>query len=146
MIRFMKNINIISRCATQFRGEQLAGIGLNGCHIDYILNICRSPGITQDQLAQTIHVNSSNVTRQLSVLETNGFVERRQSAADKRMVEVYPTTRATGALPRVREVLGLWNDSLTAGLSNEEQASFEDLLDRVARQAERLACGKSAER
>jgi len=54
MSSFMRYISITSRCATQYRGERLSASGLNGCHIEYILTICRMPGISQDQLAQTI--------------------------------------------------------------------------------------------
>ncbi len=138
MASFMKQISIISRCAIQYRGERLAGLGLNGCHIEYILNICRSPGISQDRLAQVIHVNGSSVTRQLALLEENGFVERRRSLTDRRMVEVYPTQKASDSLPAVREALQDWSEYLTAGFTAEEKACLTRLLERVCEKAERF--------
>lgn len=139
MASFMKQISIISRCAIQYRGERLASLGLNGCHIEYILNICRLPGITQDRLAQVIHVNGSSVTRQLALLEENGFVERRRSLADRRMVEVYPTQKASDSLPSVREALQDWSGYLTAGFTADEKVCLTHLLERVCEKAERFA-------
>lgn len=141
MSSFMRSISITTRCAIQYRGERLAAIGLNGSHIEYILNICRTPGVTQDRLAQIIHVNGSNVTRQLTLLEDNGYVERRQSPADKRMIEVFPTPKATAALPFVRSVLQDWNDYLTADFTEAEKSCLASLLERVLQKAERYADG-----
>ena len=68
----MRNINTISRCAALYRDAHLADCGLSGWQAPYIPEICAAPGITQDQLALRLHVNRSNVTRQLAMLEENG--------------------------------------------------------------------------
>jgi len=145
MVGLMRYISTISRCAVQYRGEKLAGYGLNGYQSGYILNVCRKPGITQDQLAQQIHVNRSNVTRQLALLEENGFVERRQSESDKRATEVYPTKKAIAVLPEVREVLDRWNEYLTDGFTDEERDFLDRLLARVAQKAENYVTGMGKE-
>jgi DNA-binding MarR family transcriptional regulator len=137
MIGFMKYITTTSRCAVQYRGDRLEGSGLNGYQCGYIINICRKPGITQDQLAQELHVNRSNVTRQLMLLEENGFVDRKQSEADKRAIEVYPTKKAEEALPLVLDVLHDWSDYLTKDFSPEEFALLMDFLERIADKAVR---------
>ena len=67
----MRNINTISRCAALYRDAHLADCGLSGWQAPYIPEICAAPGITQDQLALRLHVNRSNVTRQLAMLEEN---------------------------------------------------------------------------
>lgn len=136
MIGCMKYINTTARCAILYRSERLSGSGLNGYQCGYILNICRTPGITQDQLAQRLHVNRSNVTRQLALLEENGFVERRRSELDRRAIEVYPTEKAFAVLPSVQNVLHEWNDYLTQDFTEDEKASFIGFLERVAHKAE----------
>lgn len=98
----MRNINTISRCAALYRDAHLADCGLSGWQAPYIPEICAAPGITQDQLALRLHVNRSNVTRQLAMLEENGFVLRRRSESDRRAVEVYPTQKAEETLSAVR--------------------------------------------
>ena len=135
MDSIMRMINVIYRCGMQYRSEKLEQYGLNGCQPPYILNICRQPGISQDGLAKRLYVNKSSVTRQLAVLEQNGFIERKNSDADRRTVCVYPTPKALKVYPVVCSVLSEWNRYLTEELSPEEQQQFASLLSRLMDQA-----------
>ena len=132
----MRNINTISRCAALYRDAHLADCGLSGWQAPYIPEICAAPGITQDQLALRLHVNRSNVTRQLAMLEENGFVLRRRSESDRRAVEVYPTQKAEETLSAVRAVDRSWREKLFYDLTSEERDRLESLLERLARRAE----------
>lgn len=134
----MRNINTISRCAALYREEQLKDLGISGWQAPYIPEIIREPGMTQDKLASRLNVNRSNVTRQLTMLEENGFVTRRRSEEDRRQMEVYPTDKALEAGPRIREVFKQWRDRLFEGISEEERDLLEELLERLARRAEEL--------
>lgn len=89
-----------------------------------------------DQLALRLHVNRSNVTRQLAMLEENGFVLRRRSESDRRAVEVYPTQKAEETLSAVRAVYRSWREKLFYDLTSEERDRLESLLERLARRAE----------
>ena len=129
----MRNINTISRCAALYRDAHLADCGLSGWQAPYIPEICAAPGITQDQLALRLHVNRSNVTRQLAMLEENGFVLRRRSESDRRAVEVYPTQKAEETLSAVRAVYRSWREKLFYDLTSEERDRLESLLERLAR-------------
>jgi len=82
-----------------------------------------------------IYINKSNVARQLAKLEENGYVERRISANDKRIIEVYPTDKAFEILPRVQEVLRDWNNYLTAEFTPEECELLTRLLEIAMRRA-----------
>lgn len=134
----MKNINTISRCATLYREEKLADCGINGYQAPYLPELCANPGITQEQLAQKLHVNRSSVTRQLTFLEKNGFVRRVRSESDHRAIEVYPTQKAEEALPLVWETFRSWREALTAELTWQQMDTLEELLDILARRAEEL--------
>lgn len=142
MHSIMKYINIISRCATQYRSDMLTDTGINGCQCTYILNICKNPGISQEKLARIICINKSNVTRQLSVLEANGFIERRCNESDKRVMEVYPTDKALKLLPKVTEVMHTWRDIVTQDFSEEEKELFSKMLERAVIRAEEYMEGQ----
>ena len=134
----MKSINTISRCAVLYRDEILADTGLNGYQAPYVPEICAAPGITQDQLAQRLHVNRSSVTRQLALLEEGGFIRRRRSETDRRTIEVFPTEKMLAALPVVRDTMHRWRALLTEGFTPEELETLEALLDRLADRAAAL--------
>ena len=135
MPTFMRQINVISRCGAMYRGEKFRGLGLCAPHHSYLLNICSRPGISQEQLAEHICVDKSNVTRQISYLEERGFVERRQSETDKRVIQVYPTQKALDVLPTVKQVVGFWNEYITQDLTEEEMRMLSGMMEKVANRA-----------
>lgn len=135
MPSFMRQINVIGRCSAMVRNQKLADTGLTGWHYSYILTLCRNPGQSQEHLARHIYINKSNVTRHLTQLEKNGYVERRQSEEDKRVMLVYPTDKAYEVLPRVREVVRSWNSFLTEDFTPEEMEQFNSMLERITRKA-----------
>ena len=144
MSTFMRNLNVTARCANQFRADKLSEVGLSGCQHSYIINICNNPGISQDALSKKLYINKSNVARQLSILEENGFIERKQSTDDKRNMLVYPTEKAKKALPVVMKVLKEWTSYLSEGFSEEEIAKFTEMMDRISEKAQAYVSGKES--
>ena len=140
----MRQINIISRCATMYRDRALSDTGLAGCHTPYILALYRIPGCTQEELARDLNVNKSSVARQLAVLEERGFILREPSPGDRRSQLVYPTQWALDLQPRILQVLYEWNAYLTGELTPEEQEVLSGLICRVADRAERYVKGGDA--
>ncbi len=131
----MRHINVISRCAAMYRGDKLKDTDLTPCHHPYITCICKNPGISQDKLAKKLCINRSNVTRQLSYLEDHGYVERRQSDTDRRVLMVYPTDKAYEILPIVKETINDWNDYITDGFSADELDQLMEMLQRISTRA-----------
>ena len=131
MPALMHNITDIARCAAQYRTEELAPLGLKACHASYLAVICRTPGITQDQLARQIFINKSNVARQLVILEEDGFVERRPSPEDKRAIQVFPTQKALDTLPEIRSMLRTWEELVAQDLTAEERELVVGLLRKM---------------
>ncbi len=135
MASLMRQINVISRCGAAFRAEHLRAIGLGAPHHSYILAVCRTPGITQEELARHIYVDKSCVARRVAQLEADGFVTRRPCAQDRRAVGVYPTQKALDALPEVRRVIGEWNAQITQDLTEAERAQLAEMIEKLARRA-----------
>ena len=132
MSSLMRQINVVSRCAALYRSEHLKDTGLSACHSSYILTVCRFPGISQEQVSQHIYINKSNVTRQLAFLEENGFIERRQSETDRRVLLVYPTQKALDVLPFVQQTNHEWNNYITKGFSADELDKFNGMMERIS--------------
>ena len=126
-----RNLNIIARCGNQFRSALLADTGISAVQAPYLLHICASPGMSQEQLARALHVNPSNAARQLSLLEGQGFIDRRVSPQDKRLMEIHPTSKALACVPLIREVNDQWNAYLTEGISPGDLEALERMLDHM---------------
>lgn len=82
-------------------------------------------------MAKHICVDKSNVARQLAYLEKEGFVERRQSPSDGRVILVYPTQKAFDVLPEVKRVTAFWNEYITQDLTKEEKESLSGVLEKI---------------
>ena len=135
MATFLKNLNAISRGTTLFRDEKLKSFGLNGHQVKYLFAVCNSEGVSQDELANLLFVNKSNVARQMTALEEGGFIRREQSAEDKRVSRVFPTEKAKSLMPFIRSVNDEWRAVLCAGLSEEECGQLSRLLEKLVENA-----------
>lgn len=131
MSEIIRDITEIARCGVQFRTDRLAPLGLKSIHASYLTEICANPGISQDGLARRIFFNKSNVARQAAALEEQGFIERRPSVADKRVMELYPTQKALDVLPQIREVLKCWEGHIAQDFTPEELELMSALLKRM---------------
>ena len=135
MTQIIRDMLEISRCGVQYRSDNLAQFGLKSIHASYLTEICANPGISQDQLARIICINKSNVARQVAVLEEDGFVRRVPSAADKRVMELYPTEKTLEILPRINEMLMCWENCITHDLTEEEKELLSALLRKMSSRA-----------
>ena len=136
MSSIMRSVNIISRCGTMYRADNMKSTELAACHHAYVLSICHHPGISQEQLARHICINKSNVTRTLATLEEQGFVERRHSETDKRVILVYPTEKMLAIHPAVKKIANEWNEYLSADLTDEERELFQKTLEKISARAQ----------
>ena len=135
MPHVLKTMNEITRCGMQYCNDNLEPLGLKSCHASYLREICRSPGISQDTLARRICINKSNIARQIVVLEEGGFVERRSSQEDKRVMELYPTEKTLELLPELRKVLSGWSRYLTQDFTEEEIELLAKMLSSMRERA-----------
>ncbi len=135
MSSYMRSINRIARCGVLYREERFKQYGLNGHQHVYLYNIKNNPGISQEQLSKKILVNKSNVARQTSVLEKNGFIERKVSNTDKRQFKLYPTEKTLALLPEISGVIVKWNNLLLEDFSEEEKILLETILEKIMERA-----------
>ena len=135
MSEIIRDITEIARCGAQYRSDNLAALGLKGCHASYLSEICANPGISQDQLAQKICINKSNVARQAAILEEDGFITRTPAPTDKRVMQLHPTEKTIQLLPKITAITDAWERSLTASLTEEEIATGVAILQRMRQTA-----------
>ena len=130
-MQISKDIAAVSRFLRRQRNRYMAPLGLKGLHARLLLDILENPGISQDGLAQKTGFDKSNIARQVAVLEEAGFVERRSCSKDKRMIRLYPTEKTLALQDRIVDAMESWQQHLLQDLSQEEQATLEELLERI---------------
>ena len=135
MSSLFRMIHVINRCGGSFRAERLKDTDLGANHHRYLFSVCRHPGISQEDLARRAYINKSNVTRHLSYLEEQGYVTRKQSDEDKRVLLVYPTEKAFEMLPTLRAISHDWEDAVMADFTAEEREQLKNMLERISKNA-----------
>lgn len=135
MSEIIRAVTEIARCGAQYKSEKLSPYGLKGCHASYLTEICACPGISQDRLAERICINKSNVARQAAILEEEGYILRKSSQSDRRVMELYPTEKTLELLPMITDVASRWEQCLTGDLSEEEITLIISILQRMKQKA-----------
>ena len=81
-----------------------------------LLELGKRPGLRQCDLAEALNLRKSTVSRLVANLESRGWIERRRSAADGRVQEVF-STRA--------------GEAAAAELAEARQAKMAGILDKI---------------
>lgn len=131
-MRITRLISLIERCSYEYRNMEFRELGLGPTHHSYILYLCKNPGVSQEMITKVLHINKSNVTRNLQVLIDNGFVNKVVDANDKRSYLIYPTEKAIQVRPHIIEKIKKWNDVLLNGLPEDNKQQLIDWLKIVA--------------
>ena len=135
MSEITRDIMEIARCNAQYKADKLLPLGLKGFHSSYLSEICACPGISQERLALRICINKSNVARQAAILEEDGFILRKPSQLDKRVMELYPTEKTLKLLPQITDITDCWDQCLTGDLTDDEVQAVTAILQRMRKKA-----------
>ena len=134
-MRFTKDISAVSRHLRRQRDRYMEPLGMKSIHARFLMEVCRAPGITQDQLTQLLGFDKSSVARHAAFLEEQGYLTR-QAGADKRVLQLQPTEKTLALEPELTRQMNLWEQTLLQELTMEEQQTLLDLLRRVRIRAE----------
>lgn len=138
MDHITKLISMIERTHLQYRNAAFQHLGIKGYQYSYLIQICRTPGISQEQLTKQIHLDKSNVARSLTQLEENGFLTRQADPHDQRKWQIFPTEKATSIFPEILKTLHQQRTFLLAAFSDEEQQQLQHSLQLLYERAEEL--------
>lgn len=134
-MNLIKWISVTDRYTKMYLDRLLEPLGLNSSQHMYIVRICQNPGITQDQFFKLFYIHPSNITRALTFLEKEGFLEKKTNPKDKRTCRLYPTEKAETACAQIKQICMDWNNRVLKGFREEEKQLFLDFLERAGKQA-----------
>ena len=91
-----------------------------------LIKIYRNEGISQEELAEALHLNESTVARNLKKLEDKGFIERFK---DKRKKIIKTTPKGEKIAQKVMDYDELWDKQLN--LSDDEYDNLIKILRKI---------------
>lgn len=93
-------------------------------------------GLTQNQLAQYLGKDKTNIARMASNLENKGFIKRNFCSEDRRSLELYLTEKGEELKEQVVPVAERFNDVVTDGITDEELKELDRLLTKMQKNME----------
>jgi DNA-binding MarR family transcriptional regulator len=89
-------------------------------------------GLSQKELAEKLHIRQPSLTELLRKLNLGGYVVLRQNKDDKRITNVFSTSKGKKAVQKemAAKVENMAN-TVFASFSSEEQTTFIELLERL---------------
>jgi DNA-binding MarR family transcriptional regulator len=121
---------LVQVCRAQ---RNLAAAALDALNIhvgqeNLVYRLAAEEGVSQTQLAGSLCLDASTVTKMLARLERDGVIERRSDADDARVLRVYLTSQGKALVQPVLDVWRQMEERITRGLSEAEILLLRRLL------------------
>jgi DNA-binding MarR family transcriptional regulator len=120
-----------SHAARKF-AERLAPLRLSPPHAGILRVLRKSGGLSQQGLAQVLHMHPSALVAIIDELEERGLVKRRDSVDDRRRHELNLTDKGQAVLRDIGRLGQEHNESLCAALTPREREQLTEFLQRIA--------------
>ena len=120
--------------------------GLSMREIHVLLFLANPPGQdTARDVAELRCLAKSQVSQAVEVLTGRGLLARRADGEDRRVIHLEITGQGAPLAREAQAIQCACGKRLLAGLTEEEQAVFLDLLERVLRKTEELSMEKECQ-
>jgi DNA-binding MarR family transcriptional regulator len=120
-----------SHAARKF-GQRLTPLRLSPPQAGILGVLRKSGGLSQQGLAEVLHMHPSGLVAIIDELEERGLVKRQNSLDDRRTYELHLTDKGQAALRDIGRVGQEHNESLCAALSQREREQLTEFLQRIA--------------
>lgn len=124
----------VHRALNQLLGE----LDLSLAQHEILVTVCRHPNLTQQELADRLHVIKSNATALLKKLEARGLLTRTSDAADSRINRLALTRSGRALVKRSFAVQARVIEAMASVMTDRELAMTADVMTRVAKAIDEL--------
>ena len=109
----------------------MAEIGIHCGQGIALRQLWRKDGVTQSELAHSLHVAPATVTIALQRMEKIGLIERRSDQRDQRVSRVFLTDRGRSLRENVEQNWHRLEEQMLAGFSSKEREAMREHLLRM---------------
>jgi Transcriptional regulators len=133
-----RSISILFRSGQNYVSKQLEDYNIGRGQNLILLTLFKNEGIRQENLASHLRIDKGSIAKSIKKLEDEGYIERSIDAEDKRAYKVYLTQKAIDIIPKIKEVIRSWEESIVAELNEDEKGTMKQLLNKMAAKAYHL--------
>lgn len=131
--RFRNWVAVARACqlVQQTLARELKPLDIKPPQLDIMVNLMRSEGISQQELARKLLVGRSNMTMLLPQMERRGLIERKPDPEDRRVLRLYLTDSGKALAERAIAIQTDLVDEIMSVSSAEECAIIGDAMRRM---------------
>ena len=107
--------------------------GLSPAQVGAMKDIIRTPGLSQRELADKLHIQRATATVMLQKMEKSGYIDRRPDQDDQRISRIYPTEMAITVDGENQKNVAAYFSRCTAEIIQQDYNVMLECLGRMER-------------
>ena len=128
-----KYISQLYRKSSVFINKELAKYGIRSGQLMFLMDLYLKDGKNQEEISERLKIDKATTARALKKLEEQDFITRVKDNNDKRSNKIYLTDTSKKFKEDVYSVLDDWNQQISKSLTEEEEETLVNLLEKVCR-------------
>jgi DNA-binding MarR family transcriptional regulator len=132
LVRF---ISFIGRCSQMYFDRKLSQTHIRSGQMRILRALEIRDGINQEHIRLLSHLDRATIAKTIKPLVREGYIQRTKNPDDKRAYQISLTDKGRELMPMLEQTIRAWTDILTAGFTDEEKRSLDDLLARMSENA-----------
>lgn len=131
-------LTVIARLIRKQFDHSASSIGITRAQWTTISVVAGVPGTTQRRVAAMLEVGEVTAGRLIDKLCDEGLLERRANPTDRRSNLIYLKPAANAVLEKLTQLGGAQESRAFKGLSQQDLATLDRLLDRISENLTRI--------
>ena len=120
-------ISQIYRKGNSFISKEISKFGIGSGQIMFLMQLYKKDGISQEELAENLHIDKGTTCRAIKKLEEESFLIRVKDENDKRAYKLYLTEKSKD----MEGILYEWEKHISKDLSQEEVDFLLTVLKKI---------------
>lgn len=127
----LREVGALARCVHSINDLKYRKYKLQRGQFIFLTRICERPGINLIDLSNMLKVDKTTTTKAIHKLLAEGYVQKEQNCLDKRVWNLYPSSKALELYPHIILEENRCIEVCLNGFSPEESAMAYRLLKRM---------------
>lgn len=121
-------VSLLYRNQNKFLNKKLKDVELSSGLYPLLIKSYKNDGISQEELASSLHVNESTITRNLDKLEKKGLITK---TPEKRKKIISVTEDGAEIAQKIMGYDDKWDETIKKSLTESEYDYFKKLLKKI---------------
>jgi DNA-binding MarR family transcriptional regulator len=121
-------VSILYRKQTAYLNKKLKDVDLSYGLYPLLIQVYRLKEVSQEDLAKSLHLNESTITRNLEKLEKKGLIVK---TPEKRKKIISMTDKGAETAQKIMDYDEKWDEIIKGNLSNEEFNALKNTLKKI---------------